>query len=268
MTTDPSEQTDANEWNATDYEGNCAFVYEYGEDVVDLLDPQPGERVLDLGCGTGQLTARIADRGADAVGVDAAEDMIDRARSNHPDPSFVRADAREFAVDDPFDAVFSNAMLHWISADDQDAVIERVRDALGPGGRFVAELGGTGNVAAIVDAVVAELRDRGYEAENPWFFPTVGEYASRLEAHGFEVRFARLFDRPVPLEGGRDGLSNWLDVFGDSLFAPLSDAESRSVVDAVGDRLEPTQFRDGAWIADYRRLRFVAVRPESASGED
>ena len=167
---------------------------------------------------------------------------------------------KQIDLADPFDAVFSNAALHWIPDEDQDALIESVRDALRPGGRFVAECGGHGNVAAVVDATRAELEARGHDTEHPWYFPTVGEYASRLEAHGFEVRYATLFDRPTELDDGEDGLAAWLSMFGDGLLAPLAPDEREDVVAAVEDRLRDDLFRDGSWYADYRRLRFVAVR--------
>ncbi|HMB49463.1 MAG TPA: methyltransferase domain-containing protein [Natronoarchaeum rubrum] len=253
----PRDETD---WDATAYEDDHSFVYEYGADVLELLAPAAGERVLDLGCGTGALTGKIAASGADIVGIDSAAEMIERARANHPELAFRQADARTATFDEPFDAVFSNAALHWI--DEQDAALSTVSDALRPGGRFVAELGGDGNVAAIVDAVLAELAERGYDADNPWHFPTVGEYASRLERHGFEVRDATLFDRPTELDG-EDGLANWLDVFADGLFAPLAESEREAVVAAVEDRLRPAYYDDGVWTADYRRLRFRAVyRPK------
>jgi trans-aconitate methyltransferase len=261
---DPTEDA-RNEWDPEAYDDDTGFVHEYGGSVVDLLEPQPGERVLDLGCGTGHLTADIAERVGEsgvAVGVDASAEMVDRARERYPDLRFTVADAREYAPDRPFDGVFSNAALHWIPREDQSAVAERVAALLDPGDRFVAELGGTGNVSAVVDATLAEVRERGSEAEHPWYFPTVGEHAAVLEAAGFEVRLARLFDRPTELEGGREGLANWLDVFGDSLFADLDEAETDAVVSAVEGRLRDDLFDadTGTWTADYRRLRFVAVR--------
>lgn len=245
------------DWDATAYDDDHSFVYEYGADLLELLEPTAGERVLDLGCGTGQLTAAVSDAGATAVGLDGSAEMIATARETHPDCSFVRADATTFDVDEPFDAVLSNAALHWI--DDQDAVLETVRNALRPGGRFVAELGGTGNVRAIVDALEAELADRGYDVSHPWYFPSIGEYAPRLETHGFEVRSAELFDRPTELENGADGLANWIEMFGGEFFEGVPDAERDATVEGVEDRLRPELFRDGSWVADYRRLRFVAV---------
>jgi len=163
-----SNPTATNEWDGSDYDATCAFVHEEADDLVDLLDPQPGQRVLDLGCGTGHLTAAISERGATAVGVDNAESMISEARAQHPDCEFVHADARSYEPQEPFDAVFSNAALHWISDGNQDAVLARVADSLVDGGRVVAEFGGTGNVAAITDAVETALAERGYEISHPW----------------------------------------------------------------------------------------------------
>lgn len=245
-------------WDADRYDGDHAFVYEYGEAVVEWLAPAPGERILDLGCGTGHLTAAIAATGADVVGLDRSREMLTTARTEHPELSFVRADAQTFAFAEPFDAVFTNAALHWM--DDPAQVIESVAGTLRPGGRFVGEFGGRGNVSAIVEAVTAELESRGDEVPDPWYFPSVGEFSTALEGQGLEVRRAELFDRPVELEGGDTGLRSWLAMFGDSLLAPVARNDRESVVSAVEDRLRSEQYRDGSWVADYRRLRFLAVR--------
>ena len=253
-----------NRWDPDDYDGDHAFVHEYGESVVDLLDPRPGERILDLGCGTGHLTAEMAAAvgpEGDVVGIDRSEAMIADARETYPDLRFEAVDATEYDPDESFDAAFSNAALHWIA--DQGAVTERVADALVPGGRFVAELGGRGNVARVVEAALLERHERGRDASHPWYFPTVGEHAGLLESHGFEVRLARLFDRPTELDGGRDGLRNWLATFGDSLLAGVDGDERSAVVAAVEDRLREDLFDEETetWTADYRRLRFAAVGP-------
>ncbi|QLG49030.1 class I SAM-dependent methyltransferase [Natrinema halophilum] len=254
---EPDEES-TNEWDTDRYDKGHSFVFEYGEGVVALLEPERGERILDLGCGTGHLTARISDSGATPVGLDASEEMISKARDTYPDCEFVREDARDFSFEEPFDAVFSNAALHWIP--EQDAVLESVADALAPGGRFVAELGGAGNVAAIVDAVREDAAERGYDVEDPWYFPSIGDYASKLESHGLETQYARLFDRPTELENGTDGLADWLGMFGDSLLAPIPDDEQPAVISGVEDRLREDHFEDGTWTAEYRRLRVVAVR--------
>jgi len=254
----------SNRWDAGHYDGEHAFVYEYGADLLGLLAPEPGERILDLGCGTGHLTAEIADAGAAVLGVDRSPSMVREARAAYPDIPFARADARSLPAEGAFDAAFSNAALHWIPEADHDAVLSTVREALVPGGRFVAEMGGRGNVAALVDATVAELAARGYAIENPWYFPAVGEYTSRIESHGFEVTLARLFDRPTELEGGPDGLRNWLGMFGDSLLADVPEDERDDVLGAVEDWLREEMYdpETETWTADYRRLRFVAVRTD------
>jgi trans-aconitate methyltransferase len=254
----PPQDPDRNDWDSAAYDGSHSFVYEYGSDVVDLLDPKPDERILDLGCGTGHLTDRIGELAGAVVGLDTDREMIETARESYPERQFRQADARDFEIEAPFDAVFSNAALHWI--DNQDAVLRSVANVLRPGGRFVAELGGAGNVAAIVDAVGAQLAARGYEPLiDPWYFPSIGEYATALETAGFEVRYATLFDRPTELDDGDEGLSAWLGMFGDRLLGPVPERRRSDVIAGVEDRLRDQLYDDGTWTADYRRLRFVAV---------
>jgi len=261
--------TDGNAWDPDDYDEGHEFVHEYGRDLLTHLDPQPGDSVLDLGCGTGHLSAEIAECGADVLGIDAAPDMVDQATEQYPDVRFERADMREYVPGESFDAVFSNAALHWVPAADHDAVLETVANALDEGGRFVAEFGGRGNVRAITDALAAELGDRGYDAEHPWYFPSVGEYAPRVEAHGLEVTFARLFDRPTELDGGSEGLRNWVGMFGDEFFERVSGDEREAVLDGVEDRLRAALFdpETESWTADYRRLRLVAQKTASERSE-
>lgn len=251
---------DAREFDPETYETAQSFVMEYGRDLLDLLDARPGERVLDLGCGTGHLTADVAEAvGADgaAVGLDASRAMVERAREAHPDLDVRHADATDFAVDEPVDAVYSNAALHWI--DDQDAALARVAAALRPGGRFVAEMGADGNIVEILDGVATVARRADVDVTHPWHFPTLGAYCSRLEAHGFEVRLARSFERPTTLDG-RDGLRDWFDQFGDELLAPFADREA--ALAAAEDHLRGQCYDPGtaAWTVTYRRLQFRAVR--------
>jgi SAM-dependent methyltransferase len=268
-----TSREDAGEWDADSYDADCAFVFEYGEGVTDLLDISHGTRVLDLGCGTGQLSRQLHRDGATVVGVDQSAEMIERARSEHDVEGlrFVHGDARQLLdvlgadAAESFDAVFSNAALHWIPGDDHDDVLGGVARLLAPGGAFVAELGGRGNVERIVDAVRTELRRRGYAVETPWYFPSVGEYAPRLESHGLEVRHAQLFDRPTELDGGDEGLRTWLAMFGDGLLAPVPEAEMQAVVSAVEAHLRDNLYDDGTWVADYRRLRFRAVKSPAST---
>ena len=249
------------DWNAAHYDTQHSYVWKFGAGVVELLAAQPGERILDLGCGTGHLTAQIAQSGATLVGLDSSAEMIQRAREQYPDLQFVVADAADFRVDEPFDAVFSNAALHWMRRPAD--VVRCVWDALRPGGRFVAEMGGRGNIGAIVAAVSAALADAGVDAAplNPWYFPSLAEYAGLLERQGFAVTFAWLFDRPTPIDGGEAGMQQWLAMFCRDFLAAVPDGRRDGVVRAIEERLRPRLFRDGAWVADYRRLRISGVRP-------
>jgi trans-aconitate methyltransferase len=251
-------------WNTALYEQQHAFVWQYGESLLKLLAPQAGEGILDLGCGTGQLTAKIAQSGAFVQGIDSSLSMISTAKVNYPHINFAAADARDFQVEEPLDAVFSNAVLHWIKS--PEAAIYCVEKALKPGGRFVAEFGGKGNVGAIVRAllsVLSEIGCEGAQALNPWYFPSVGEYAGLLEKGGFEVGYAVLFDRPILLEGGSAGMVNWIEMFAGGFLSGLSDDVRAHVILAVEQRLRSVLYCDGNWIADYRRIRFVAVKNSS-----
>ena len=248
-------------WNSALYEGSHAFVWQYGESLLELLVPKAGERILDLGCGTGQLTEKIAQSGAFVHGIDSSLSMISTARSNYPQLDFAVADARNFQVNEPLDTVFSNAVLHWIK--EPDAVINCVAKALKPGGRFVAEFGGKGNVGAIVRALLSVLSEIGCEepqALNHWYFPSIGEYAGLLEKQGFDVGYAVLFDRPTPLEGGSAGMANWIKMFAGGFLSGLSNDVRSHVIRTVEEHLRSVLYRDGNWNADYRRIRIVAVK--------
>src|SRR5277367_806312 len=182
--------------------------------LLELLDAQPGERVLDLGCGTGTMAAQIAETGAIVTGTDRSAEMIRQAREKYPALKFTVMDARELEFAGPFDAVFSNAALHWIK--EPELVIEGIASCLGPGGRFVAEFGGKGNIGTLIAACESAWKNSAptEKMPNPWYFPSLAEYAGLLEKHGFEVTFASLFDRPTPLEDGERGLQNFLEMFG------------------------------------------------------
>lgn len=247
-------------WNAQLYDGKHGFVAKYGEDLLGLLAAQPGETILDVGCGTGTLTAKIAESGATVIGLDSSIDMVNRAREAFPALLFTHADIAAFSQPATFDAVFSNATLHWVR--DTAGAVRAMHAALKPGGRLVAEFGGAGNIGGIADAVRAALRETtGADVPHNWYFPSISEYATVLEAHGFEVRAAWLFDRPTPLDGA-DGMRNWITMFGGGLFsnaAALTDEIKRRVIDLAEARLFKTHFKNGQWFADYRRIRVVAV---------
>jgi trans-aconitate 2-methyltransferase len=242
-------------WDVERYEAGYSFVWNYGAGVIDLLAPQPGERILDLGCGAGQLTHEIASRGARVIGLDSSASMVAQARINYPDIEFVLADAAHFALDQPVDAVFSNAALHWIA--DAGAAVECVSRALRPGGRFVAEFGGKDNTREILAAVAEVLGGN----RNPWYFPSIGEYATLLESKGLRVTQAFHFDRPTELTAS-DGMAGWLEMFGGRLFEGLDATSRRDSLNRIVERLRSVLCRDGRWYVDYRRLRIVAVRED------
>ncbi len=230
-------------WNPDLYQDQHAFVFQYGSDLLPLLDARPGEKILDVGCGTGQLTAKIAASGAMVTAIDSSAEMIAKARANCPDVELIHADIRSSTPPPGFDAVFSNAVLHWVK--EPDAAVANIARALKRGGRFVAEFGGHGNCRALLE--------KG-ELPNPWYFPSIPEYTSILESHGFETRQAFLFDRFTRLEDGENGLANWIAMFGRSW--NLDEA----AIAVLAAKLRPHLFRDAAWHIDYRRIRVVAAK--------
>ncbi len=244
-------------WNAAAYDTSFGFVAALGADLVDLLDPSPGDTVLDLGCGTGALFDPLLARGATVVGLDADATMVARARERHPGTDVRLADAHGFTLEHPVDAVLSNAALHWMPR--PDAVLASVASALKPGGRLVAEMGGAGNVAAVIAALRAARVESGLPpASSPWYFPSPAEQATRLEAAGFVVRSLAFFDRPTPLDEG--GVDRWLRMFADPMLADVAQDRRDGLVGAAVEHARPTLCREGRWFADYVRLRFVAER--------
>jgi SAM-dependent methyltransferase len=224
--------------------------------VVELLNPQPGERILDLGCGDGALTRKLEDMGCELVGIDSSPELVQAALALGLDVTVQNASEMDFHEE--FDAVFSNAVLHWIR--DADRLIQRVFEALRPGGRFVAECGGHKCIGTIQAALVAELEIRGYDgwAANPWYFPTAKEYGDRMRRVGFDVRYIEVIPRPTRLPGD---ITGFLDTFADSFVLILPEPDRETYVADVRDRLKPSlRGKDGLWTADYTRLRFAAYK--------
>jgi trans-aconitate methyltransferase len=249
----------AKAWDPELYEARHSFVWRLGEGVLELLQPKPGERILDLGCGTGQLTQKIAQCGADVTGLDASPEMIGQARQNHPHLKFILKDAALMDFDGEFDAVFSNAALHWmLNASDVARAIAR---ALRKGGRLVAELGGKRNIYQIECAIETVIKRHLGDAvpASRTFYPSVGEYATLLEAQALEVRAANLFDRPTPLEG-EQGMADWIRQFKWYYFEALPAADREKALKQVIEALRPRLYGENGWWADYRRLRILAVK--------
>ena len=249
------KSTSAQTWDPVTYERSARFVSELGATALAMLDARPGERILDLGCGDGALTQALANSGAAVVGIDSAPAFVEAARARGLDARLGSGEALPF--DGQFDAVFSNAALHWMRA--PGAVVAGVHHALVPGGRFVGEFGGHGNVAAIRTALAAVLLDHGVDAHavSPWYFPTADAYRLSLEAGGFTVDAIGLHARPTLLPGD---LGDWLDVFAQPFVAPLVAAQRAAVFAATAKLLRPVLFDGERWTADYVRLRFAAHR--------
>ena len=244
-------------WDPDAYAKNARFVSELGAPVADLLAPNPGERLLDIGCGDGALTERFRTAGCVVVAIDSSPEQVWAALERGLDARIIDACELEFEAE--FDAVFSNAVLHWIG--DAEGVISGVWRALKPGGRFVGEFGGAGCVASIRHAFGAALAARNIDVAtvDPWYFPTADQYRSRLESGGFLIDSIQLFPRPTPLPGD---ITHWLQLFAQPFLEAVPSDRRQALLEEVRATLEP-QLRDadGVWVVDYVRLRFAATRP-------
>jgi len=242
------------DWDAQRYAENARFVSDLGMAVVELLAPRAGERILDLGCGDGALTAQLVEAGCDVVGADASPDMVAAALARGVAARCLEGGALDF--DHEFDAVFSNAALHWMP--DPAAVIAGVWRALRPGGRFVGEMGGHGNVRTIIQALDAALAARGLNVPSPWYFPRPQAYLGRLEQAGFAVESMQLFPRPTRLPGD---VGAWLETFAQAWLTAVPVHDRPVLIDEIVAALRPLLLdAHGDWIADYVRLRFRAVK--------
>ncbi len=254
----------ASKWDAELYSGKHSFVYEHGESLIAFLDPKKDERILDLGCGSGQLTNAIQNLCEYVVGIDSSFEMIQTAKSNFPFVNFQLGDATDFHFEQKFNAIFSNAALHWVT--NYQEAIERMYENLSYGGRIVLEFGGKGNVEFILKQVQKSLEDRGYKEQsklNLWYFPSISEYTMELESKGFEVTFAHLYDRPTELADEGSGIIDWLDMFGSSFFKGVKEVDVESIKNEVQANLMPHLFKNGKWYADYRRIRILAYKQQN-----
>lgn len=248
-----------NNWNSNLYQDKHSFVTQYGNDIVELLVPQADETILDLGCGNGELSAKIAECGAKVYGVDFASEMIDKASKNFPHIRFMQHDSgNPFPFDFQFDAIFSNAALHWMT--NPQVVIKNMATSLKDGGRLVFEMGGKGNIQTIIKSIEAAAQDYNLAALPIYnYFPSLSEYASLLEQNGFRVVLARHFDRPTKLEG-QDGLRNWVKMFRNSVLAQLAEEQHDAFLSCVEKYAQEKLYINNIWTADYVRLRMMAIK--------
>ena len=250
-----------NKWNANLYDNKHQFVSKYGSDLIKLLAPKKGELILDLGCGTGDLTNEIYQSGSDIIGVDSSEEMIKKASNKYPNIKFKIMDAKELDFEKKFDGVFSNAVLHWIKSPEK--VLQSIKNVLKQNGRFVAEFGGEGNVKLITDTIIDTIREHGYSFEDddfPWYFPSIGQYATLMERIGFRVTYAIHFDRPTKLADSKDGLKDWIDMFGRNLLIKIPKKEQEKIIEEVEKELSQKLIRNKNWFADYKRIRVIGIK--------
>ena len=247
-------------WNVDLYIEKHGFVHQYGSQLIDLLNPKKGELILDLGCGSGQLTSKISES-ASVIGIDSSQEMIKASRNLFPDIDFYQMNADSFLFEKSFDSIFSNAVLHWVT--DQKATTTNMFNHLKTGGRLVVEFGGHGNVATIVDALRWSLKNHGFDKKaslERWYFPSISEYTSLLEHADFEVTLAQLYNRPTLLESKNEGIKDWIEMFGNHFFQGIDSKDKTSILTEVQHKVRPTCYKDGQWYADYRRIRIMAIK--------
>ncbi|HYJ64178.1 MAG TPA: methyltransferase domain-containing protein [Parafilimonas sp.] len=247
-------------WDADLYDNKHSFVAKYGEDVLGWLAPQKDERILDVGCGTGTLTEKIANAGAIVTGIDASPEMIVKAKQAYNNIEFFVKDATDFSFDKRFDAVFSNATFHWIK--NQQQLLQSIYNNLKQGGRLVYEMGAKHNIESIHNAIKKVLIEEGFEENTNIkvnYFSSAAEQAVMLEKVGFTIANIIQFDRPTELVG-EDGMKNWIVQFGQSFFKNIAKEKTNAIIDKAVAILKETNYENGKWYAGYIRLRVKAIK--------
>ena len=239
-------------WNAENYTENFQFVHRYGEDVMELLQSPAGSTVLDLGCGNGNLTSKLKERGYQVIGMDDSEDMLRIARANYPEIDFRKGNALSFQTE-PVDAVFSNAVLHWIDREKQGDLLKNIAANIRNGGELVCEFGGYGCAEKVHSTLEKLFAKRGFVYPRTFYFPTIGEYAPMLEDAGLRVKYAVLFDRPTLQNKGLEG---WIRMFDMAAFAGIDEETVSAIIREAGECLRPVLCQEGSWYVDYVRIRF------------
>lgn len=250
----------ADVWNPNLYKSNHSFVYNYGKALLELLDPQSHDEILDIGCGTGELTNEIFKKTKSLTAVDASDKMINEAKKSYPGINFIKMNALEMEYKNKFNKVFSNAVFHWIF--DHEKFLEKIHTSLKMNGKLVVEMGGQNNTKTILSALKTALINNGYienSKKQLTFFPSVGEYTSLLEKAGFTVRYVLYFDRETELIG-EDGLKTFINMFCSPYFEDIDEIIKNKILDEVKTNSKNLLFKKGKWYADYKRLRFVAEK--------
>ena len=251
---------DTNKWNAHLYDAKHRFVSDYGNDVIKLLAPKQHEKILDLGCGTGDLANELYRRGVNVVGIDHSSTMVEQAKQKYPHIPFYVEDITNLPHAEEFDAIFSNAVLHWVKH--PKSALDNMYKSLRVGGRLVAEFGGEGNVHDLTNTLIQQVREAGYtftDSNFPWYFPSIVEYTTFMEQVGFQVTYAHLYDRPTLLKDA-DGLRNWINMFAEDFMYDVPVMEREKIIERIEQALKGVLYQDDGWIADYVRLQVKGVK--------
>lgn len=244
------------EWNSTLYDNKHDFVAEYGKGLLEFVPDNMNQKILDLGCGTGTLTAQLSHLAHTVIGVDSSSNMIEKAQSQFQNIKFMQCDALALPFENEFDVVFSNAVFHWI--DDHDTLLKNIYKALKKDGMLICELGAVGNIAAIENAFSQCSERLGYEYRPKFNFPTVETFERHLKDNGFQIDSIYDYDRPTVLKDGEQGLSNWMKQFFASELALMPEAVQNEIIDSVEKLTKGALWNGREWVADYRRLRAIA----------
>lgn len=257
------------QWDTKGYTDKFSFVHKYGEDVLKLIDAEAGNLAVDLGCGNGALTRKLAEQGFRTLGLDASPDMIETARALHPELDFSVADALNFELSEKAEVIFSNAVFHGIDGDKQERMLENISRQLKIGGQLVCEFGGKGCAEAVHSTLEKCFAARGLAYPRNFYFPSIGEYAPLLEKYGFKVEYAVLFDRPT-VQQAENGLEEWIRMFVKKPFESLDSETQNDIIRETVDMLKPVLFKNGQWFVDYVRIRFKAMKiqePDKTEGQ-
>lgn len=253
------------DWNAEKYTKDFSFVHQYGESVLELIEGEKGNSVIDLGCGNGALSQSLKERGFLVTGIDASKELLEIARKNYPEINFIHADATHFSLEKQVDIIFSNAVFHWIEKDKQILMLSCVNEALKEKGQFIFEFGGYGNNALIHAALEQAFNEYDYEYKMPFYFPSIGEYASLVEKTDLRVKSAVLFDRLTELKG-EDGLLDWIIMFNKTPFLIIEDIALREkTLEKAVNSLTDVLYIEGKWYADYVRIKMKAIKEQKTS---
>lgn len=246
-------------WNASNYKENFSFVPAYGEAVLDLLTKPKGSYIVDLGCGNGTLTKKLFERGYQVVGIDDSAEMIAQAKADCSSVEFATGNALDFILEHKADAIFSNAVFHWIDESKQQKMLCNIFHQLKDGGELVCEFGGAGCAEHVHSTLEQCFLERGFEYKRVFYFPTIGQYAPMLEKAGFRIEYATLFDRPT-VQKGADGLADWIKMFVKKPFEGMDKNIQNEIICETKNRLKSILYINEEWVVDYVRIRFRAVK--------